>query len=194
MLFIRKYKQLLKFNCNNFLVINYYRHYQVFKEQNLRNLNDLSKPSKTCQRVAFRRTFSINALSPKFSYGCFSISFTPQKGGDPSPRSRRDTLLRLHPSHLSYLGRPPPLLVRLSASGITDSHGVTGGVYNTRERIHRDILIHDYQRFQLHGVELQTPIRTGTGFKSFASRHRVASRCTSHCSTPVALDVRGMMI
>ena len=30
------------------------------------------------------------------------------------------------------------------ASGITDSHGVTGGVYKTRERIHRDMLIRDY--------------------------------------------------
>ncbi len=29
-------------------------------------------------------------------------------------------------------------------SGIHDSHGVTGGVYKTRERIHRDILIRDY--------------------------------------------------
>ena len=59
---------------------------------------------------------------------------------------------------------PSDKSVRLPASGITNSHGVTGGVYNTRERIHRDILIHDYYRFQLHGVELQTPIRTGTGF------------------------------
>ena len=29
-------------------------------------------------------------------------------------------------------------------SGIPDSHGVTGGVYKTRERIHRGILIRDY--------------------------------------------------
>ena len=29
-------------------------------------------------------------------------------------------------------------------SGITNSHGVTGGVYKTRERIHRDMLIRDY--------------------------------------------------
>ena len=36
------------------------------------------------------------------------------------------------------------LAVRPPASGITDSHGVTGGVYKTRERIHRDILIRDY--------------------------------------------------
>ena len=37
-----------------------------------------------------------------------------------------------------------PLAVRLSASGATHSHGVTGGVYKARERIHRDILIRDY--------------------------------------------------
>ena len=34
--------------------------------------------------------------------------------------------------------------VRLATSGATHSHGVTGGVYKARERIHRDILIHDY--------------------------------------------------
>ena len=36
------------------------------------------------------------------------------------------------------------LAVRLQASGVCDSHGLTGGVYNTRERIHRGMLIHDY--------------------------------------------------
>ena len=35
-------------------------------------------------------------------------------------------------------------LVRSLTSGVTDSHGVTGGVYKTRERIHRDMLIRDY--------------------------------------------------
>jgi hypothetical protein len=29
-------------------------------------------------------------------------------------------------------------------SGITNSHGVTGGVYKARERIHRGMLIRDY--------------------------------------------------
>ena len=37
-----------------------------------------------------------------------------------------------------------PLAVRRPASGETRSHGVTGGVYKTRERIHRDMLIRDY--------------------------------------------------
>ena len=34
--------------------------------------------------------------------------------------------------------------VRLPTSGANDSHGVTGGVYKARERIHRGMLIHDY--------------------------------------------------
>ena len=34
--------------------------------------------------------------------------------------------------------------VRIPTSGATDSHGVTGGVYKARERIHRSVLISDY--------------------------------------------------
>ena len=36
------------------------------------------------------------------------------------------------------------LAVRLLASGTANSHGVTGGVYKARERIHRGVLIRDY--------------------------------------------------
>ena len=36
------------------------------------------------------------------------------------------------------------LAVSAAPSGRTNSHGVTGGVYKTRERIHRGVLIHDY--------------------------------------------------
>jgi hypothetical protein len=36
------------------------------------------------------------------------------------------------------------LAVNAPASGKTNSHGVTGGVYKARERIHRGILIRDY--------------------------------------------------
>ena len=36
------------------------------------------------------------------------------------------------------------LTVGSLTSGVTNSHGVTGGMYKTRERIHRDMLIRDY--------------------------------------------------
>ena len=61
------------------------------------------------------------------------------KGGDPAARSRTATLLRLSPSHPPYLGPS-----RGETSGIVDFHGLTGGVYKTRERIHRSVLICDY--------------------------------------------------
>ena len=37
-----------------------------------------------------------------------------------------------------------PLAVSALPSGRTNSHGVTGGVYKARERIHRGMLIRDY--------------------------------------------------
>ena len=36
------------------------------------------------------------------------------------------------------------LAVKLPTSGATNSHGVTGGVYKARERIHRAMLMRDY--------------------------------------------------
>ncbi len=36
------------------------------------------------------------------------------------------------------------LAVSAAPSGKANSHGVTGGVYKARERIHRGMLIHDY--------------------------------------------------
>ena len=36
------------------------------------------------------------------------------------------------------------LAVSTMPSGKTNFHGVTGGVYKARERIHRDLLIRDY--------------------------------------------------
>ena len=67
-----------------------------------------------------------------------------QKGGDPAAPSDTATLLRLHPSYQSLLKDLPPLRVSAAISGATDSHGVTGGVYKARERIHRGVLIRDY--------------------------------------------------
>ena len=37
-----------------------------------------------------------------------------------------------------------PLSVTSPVSGAINSHGVTGGVYKARERIHRGMLIRDY--------------------------------------------------
>ena len=62
-----------------------------------------------------------------------------QKGGDPAAGSPTATLLRLRPSHRARLRPLPPLRVGSRTSGAPDSHGVTGGVYKARERIHRGV-------------------------------------------------------
>src|SRR5699024_3159476 len=64
--------------------------------------------------------------------------------GDPAASPDTATLLRLHPNHGSHLRQLRPERVRSLTSGVTDSRGVTGGVYKARERIHRGMLIRDY--------------------------------------------------
>ena len=104
--------------------MHYLPHYQVFKEQFLRE-----KSLKTKQNVfllAKIRYFFLHrkeVIHPHLPVGIPCYDFTPV-------------------TCPTFVG--PLLMVRLPTSGITDSHGVTGGVYNTRERIHPDILIQDY--------------------------------------------------
>src|SRR5690606_25524920 len=62
-----------------------------------------------------------------------------QKGGDPAAGSPTATLLRLRPSYRACLRPLPPLRVGTRTSGTPDFHGVTGGVYKARERIHRGV-------------------------------------------------------
>ena len=59
-----------------------------------------------------------------------------QKGGVPATPSGTATLLRLSPSHQFY-PRPLPDCSGSQTSGTPGSHGLTGGVYKARERIHR---------------------------------------------------------
>jgi hypothetical protein len=75
-----------------------------------------------CPRPRRRRTYSL-AL----------------KGGDPAAGSPTATLLRLRPSHQARLRPLRPLRVRSRTSGAPNFHGVTGGVYKARERIHRGV-------------------------------------------------------
>ena len=96
-------------------------------------------PSKPNSKTKKNRNFETDLTrgTPKSS-PCL------QKGGDPAAGSPTATLLRLHPSYQSLLRDLPPLRVGEATSGATDSHGVTGGVYKARERIHPCLLIRDY--------------------------------------------------
>ena len=71
------------------------------------------------------------------------------------------------------LGRP----FRSRLSGTPGFHGLTGGVYKARERIHRAMA-----DARLERVSGSAPC------------HQVASLCSFHCNTCVAPDVRAVLI
>ena len=74
---------------------------------------------------------------------------------------------------------------RSRTSGPPGSHGLTGGVYKARERIHRAMA---------DARLLANPASPENGFKGLASCHQVAALCTAHCNTCVAPDVRAVLI
>ena len=86
----------------------------------------LSRPNSKSKRKDVRLTRIVTTRG----------DYKLQKGGDPTAGSPTVTLLRLHPSHQSLFRRLPHE-VGAPTSRATDSHGVTGGVYKARERIHR---------------------------------------------------------
>ena len=85
----------------------------------------------------------VSVRKKKFQAICVDTYRCLYFGGNPAAGSPTATLLRLHPSHKPHRGNRPHE-VSLATSGAIYSHGVTGGVYKARERIHRDILIRDY--------------------------------------------------
>ena len=92
----------------------------------------------TCRAGMVQFLLQITCVGRPGGTGCILF-----KGGDPAAGSPTATLLRLHPSHHPLLRRLPHK-VGSPTSGANDSHGVTGGVYKARERIHRSVLISDY--------------------------------------------------
>lgn len=87
-----------------------------------------------------------------------------------------------------------PPKVRLATSGATHSHGVTGGVYKARERIHRAmadarLLANPASRSRVADFD-----PNWERFLGLASGRPVAALCTPHCNTCVAPDVRAVLI
>ena len=88
------------------------------------------------------------------------------------------------------LGRPS----RLRPSGTPGSHGLTGGVYKARERIHRAMADARLLANPTSRSRVADSDPNWDGFSRFAPRRRVASRCTHHCNTCVAPDIRAVLI
>ena len=84
------------------------------------------------------------------------------------------------------------LSVEPAASGETNSHDVTGGVYKTRERIHGDVADSPLLAIPSSCSRVADYNLNWGRLLGFASPHGFASFCTDHCSTCVAPDIRAM--
>ena len=87
-----------------------------------------------------------------------------------------------------------PPKVKLPTSFAAHSHGVTGGVYKARERIHR--IMADIRLLAIPASRSRVADSDPNCdmVYRFAPIRIVAAHCPYHCSTCVAQDVRAVMI
>ena len=84
--------------------------------------------------------------------------------------------------------------LRRRTSGTPGFHGLTGGVYKARERIHRTMADVRLLAIPASRGRVADPDPNCDRFCRSAPPCGVASLCTGHCSTCVAQDVRAVMI
>ena len=84
------------------------------------------------------------------------------------------------------------LAVGTRTSGTPGFHGVTGGVYKARERIHRSVADLRLLAIPASCSRVADYNLNWDRFWGFAPPRGLAAFCTDHCSTCVALDVRAM--
>ena len=84
--------------------------------------------------------------------------------------------------------------LRSRTSGAPGFHGLTGGVYKARERIHRAMAD---ARLLANPTSWSRVTDSNPNYDRLlrlASSHLVAALCTGHCNTCVALGVRAVLI
>ena len=83
---------------------------------------------------------------------------------------------------------------RLRTSGTPGFHGLTGGVYKARERIHRAMADARLLANPASWSRVADFSPNWDRLLGFAPSHDVAALCTDHCNTCVAPDVRAVLI
>ena len=84
--------------------------------------------------------------------------------------------------------------LRLRTSGTSGFHGLTGGVYKARERIHRAMADARLLANPASWSRVPDSSPNWGGLSGSAPNRLVAALCTRHCNTCVAPDVRAVLI
>ena len=117
-----------------------------------------------------------------------------------SPRSRKEVFQPHLPVRLPCYDLAPVTGITLArssrsrSSGTPGFHGLTGGVYKARERIHRAMAD---ARLLANPTSWSRVTDSNPNYDRLlrlASSHLVAALCTGHCNTCVAPGVRAVLI
>ena len=84
--------------------------------------------------------------------------------------------------------------LRLRPSGTPDSHGLTGGVYKARERIHRAMADARLLANPASWGRVADPSPNWDRFSRLDAARAAPALCAGHCNTCVAPDVRAVLI
>jgi hypothetical protein len=84
--------------------------------------------------------------------------------------------------------------LRSQTSGTPSSHGLTGGVYKARERIHRIVADIRLLANPTSWSRVADSNPNWDRLLGLAPARAVAALCTGHCNTCVALDIRAVLI
>jgi len=103
-------------------------------------------------------------------------------------------LLRLSPDHRARRGRQTsPCGVGLTTSGAPGFRGLTGGVYKAQEHIHRGVADPRLLAIPASRRRVAASDPNWGRLSGLAPPRGIATLCTDHCSTCVALGIRAMM-
>ena len=117
-----------------------------------------------------------------------------------SPRSRKEVFQPHLPVRLPCYDLAPVTGITLArssrsrSSGTPGFHGLTGGVYKARERIHRAMADARLLANPTSWSRVADSSPNWDGFSRSASPRGVASLCGRQCNTCVAPDVRAVLI
>ena len=130
-----------------------------------------------------------------------SPCFAPRASQAPSePNSKKEVFQPHLPVRLPCYDLAPVTTFALGrssrsrTSGTRGFHGLTGGVYKARERIHRAMADARLLANPTSRSRVADSDPNWDGFSRSASCHQVASLCGRHCNTCVAPDVRAVLI
>ena len=84
--------------------------------------------------------------------------------------------------------------LRSRTSGTPSFHGLTGGVYKARERIHRAMADARLLANPASWGRVADPNPNYGAVSGLDARRRAPARCARHCNTCVAPDVRAVLI